>query len=141
METQEVITPKIDALGRSYATGRRKTAVARVWIKSGEGKVQVNKLDMQAYFPYDALQIAIQSPFFHTRTLGHFDVVATVKGGGKSGQAGALILAISRALKIYNPETHAALKAHGLFTRDSRTVERKKYGRAKARKRFQFSKR
>jgi small subunit ribosomal protein S9 len=130
-----------DALGRSYATGKRKDAVARVWIKPGSGKVTVNGREMAVYFARPVLQMILRQPFQVSNRDGEFDVVATVKGGGLSGQAGAVKHGISKALQLYDPSLRAALKAAGFLTRDSRVVERKKFGRAKARKSFQFSKR
>ena len=133
--------PKRDALGRSYATGKRKDAVARVWIKPGSGKVVVNGKDMNAYFARPVLQMVIGQACTVAGVAGEFDVMATVKGGGLSGQAGAVKHGISQALSLYEPSLRPALKAAGFLTRDSRVVERKKYGRAKARRSFQFSKR
>ena len=133
--------PVRDELGRSYATGKRKDAVARVWIKPGSGKVSVNGKDMDAYFARPVLQMILRQPFSVAGVEGEFDVQATVKGGGLSGQAGAVKHGISKALQLYNPDLRGALKAAGFLTRDSRVVERKKYGKAKARKSFQFSKR
>ncbi|MEH6360338.1 MAG: 30S ribosomal protein S9 [Amylibacter sp.] len=133
--------PQRDALGRSYATGKRKDAVARVWIKPGSGKVTVNGRDMNKYFARPVLQMVLAQPFTIAGVEGEFDVMATVKGGGLSGQAGAVKHGISKALQLYEPSLRGALKAAGFLTRDSRVVERKKYGRAKARKSFQFSKR
>jgi small subunit ribosomal protein S9 len=133
--------PVRDALGRSYATGKRKESVARVWIKPGSGKVTVNGKDMSAYFARPVLQMILGQPFTVAGVEGEFDVMATVKGGGLSGQAGAVKHGISKALQLYDPSMRPALKAAGFLTRDSRVVERKKYGRAKARKSFQFSKR
>jgi small subunit ribosomal protein S9 len=130
-----------DNLGRSYATGKRKDAVARVWIKPGTGKVVVNGKEMLAYFARPVLQMILRQPFTVAGVDGQFDVNATVKGGGLSGQAGAVKHGISKALQLYDPAMRGALKAAGFLTRDSRVVERKKYGRAKARKSFQFSKR
>ena len=130
-----------DALGRSYATGKRKDAVARVWIKPGSGKVIVNGKDMDAYFARPVLQMILRQPFTVAGREGEFDVMATVKGGGLSGQAGAVKHGISKALQIYEPSLRGALKAAGFLTRDSRVVERKKFGRRKARRSFQFSKR
>jgi len=130
-----------DNLGRSYATGKRKDAVARVWIKPGTGKVVVNGKDMLAYFARPVLQMILRQPFTVAGVDGQFDVNATVKGGGLSGQAGAVKHGISKALQLYDPAMRGALKAAGFLTRDSRVVERKKYGKAKARKSFQFSKR
>ena len=133
--------PVRDELGRSYATGKRKDAVARVWIKPGNGKVTVNGKEMAQYFARPVLQMVIGQPFTVAGVEGEFDVVATVKGGGLSGQAGAVKHGISKALDVYDPNLRAALKAAGFLTRDSRVVERKKYGRRKARRSFQFSKR
>ena len=130
-----------DNLGRSYATGKRKDAVARVWIKPGSGRVMVNGKEMIEYFARPVLQMILRQPFTIAGVDGQFDVTATVKGGGLSGQAGAVKHGISKALQIYDPALRGALKAAGFLTRDSRVVERKKYGRAKARKSFQFSKR
>ena len=133
--------PKIDAKGRAYATGRRKNAVARVWVKPGSGKVVVNGKEMAAYFARPVLQMILRQPFTVAGVEGQFDVVATVAGGGLSGQAGAVKHGISKALQLFEPSLRTALKAAGFLTRDSRVVERKKYGKAKARKSFQFSKR
>ena len=133
--------PVRDELGRSYATGKRKDAVARVWIKPGSGKVTVNGKDINAYFARPVLQMILKQPFQITDREGQFDVMATVKGGGLSGQAGAVKHGVSKALQLYEPGLRAALKAAGFLTRDSRVVERKKYGRRKARRSFQFSKR
>ena len=133
--------PVRDALGRSYATGKRKDAVARVWVKPGSGKVVVNGKEMAAYFARPVLQMILRQPFTVAGVEGEFDVMATVKGGGLSGQAGAVKHGISKALQLYEPSLRGALKAAGFLTRDSRVVERKKYGKAKARKSFQFSKR
>jgi small subunit ribosomal protein S9 len=134
-------TPQRDSLGRSYATGKRKDAVARVWIKPGKGKVTVNGKDMSAYFARPVLQMILRQPFTIANVEGQFDVMATVAGGGLSGQAGAVKHGISKALQLYEPSLRPALKAAGFLTRDSRVVERKKYGKAKARRSFQFSKR
>ncbi len=133
--------PQIDTLGRSYATGRRKDASARVWVKRGSGKIQINGKEMKDYFARPVLQMLLAQPFEAAARTGEYDVVATVKGGGLSGQAGAVRHGISHALIRYEPNLRPALKAGGFLTRDSRTVERKKYGKAKARKSFQFSKR
>jgi small subunit ribosomal protein S9 len=133
--------PVRDALGRSYATGKRKNAVARVWIKPGKGKVVVNGKEMNAYFARPVLQMVIGQAFSVAGVVGEFDVMATVKGGGLSGQAGAVKHGISKALQLYEPSLRPALKAAGFLTRDSRVVERKKYGKRKARRSFQFSKR
>ncbi len=133
--------PVRDELGRSYATGKRKDAVARVWIKPGSGKVTVNGRDMDKYFARPVLQMILRQPFTVAGVEGEFDVTATVKGGGLSGQAGAVKHGISKALQIYEPSLRGALKAAGFLTRDARVVERKKYGKRKARRSFQFSKR
>ena len=132
---------ELDAQGRAYATGRRKDAKARVWIKPGSGKITVNGRDQEVYFARPTLRLIIDQPFAITDRQGQYDVVATVKGGGLSGQAGAVKHGISQALAKYEPELRATVKAAGFLTRDSRVVERKKYGRAKARRSFQFSKR
>ena len=141
--TEEVIVrePVRDELGRSYATGKRKDAVARVWIKPGSGKVTVNNKDQDVYFARPVLQLILRQPFQVAGVEGEFDVVATVKGGGLTGQAGAVKHGISKALQLYDPNLRGALKAAGFLTRDSRVVERKKYGKRKARRSFQFSKR
>ncbi len=131
----------IDAQGRAYATGRRKDAVARVWIKPGSGKVVVNGRDQDVYFARPTLRLVIDQPFQVADRAGQYDVIATVKGGGLSGQAGAVKHGISQALTRFEPTLRAVVKAAGFLTRDSRAVERKKYGKAKARKSFQFSKR
>jgi len=133
--------PKRDQYGRSYATGRRKDAVARVWVKAGTGKVTVNGRTLEDYFPRPVLRMMLMQPFTVARVAGEFDVICTVSGGGLSGQAGAIRHGISRALTYYDPSLRPALKAEGFLTRDPRVVERKKYGRAKARRSFQFSKR
>ena len=142
-QVQAAITrvPVRDELGRSYATGKRKDAVARVWIKPGSGKVIVNGKEMNTYFARPVLQMILAQPFSVAGVTGEFDVMATVKGGGLSGQAGAVKHGISKALQLYEPSLRPALKAAGFLTRDARVVERKKYGKAKARKSFQFSKR
>jgi len=133
--------PKIDAQGRSYATGKRKNAVARVWIKPGSGKITVNGRDSAVYFARPVLRMMMNQPFVVSDRFGQFDVVCTVNGGGLSGQAGAVRHGISRALTFYEPGLRPVLKKGGFLTRDPRVVERKKYGKAKARRRFQFSKR
>ena len=133
--------PVRDELGRSYATGKRKDAVARVWVKPGRGKVVVNGKEMAKYFARPVLQMVIDQPFKVANVAGQFDVMCTVAGGGLSGQAGAVKHGISKALTLYDPELRPALKAAGFLTRDSRVVERKKYGKRKARRSFQFSKR
>ena len=131
----------IDAQGRAYATGRRKDAVARVWLKPGSGKITINGRDQEVYFARPTLRLVINQPFGVAAREGQYDVVCTVKGGGLSGQAGAVKHGISQALTRYEPVLRAPVKAAGFLTRDSRSVERKKYGKAKARRSFQFSKR
>lgn len=136
-----VAQPQIDAYGRAYATGKRKDAVARVWIKPGRGEIKVNGRDITTFFARPTLRMVINQPFVVAGRTDQYDVVCTVSGGGLSGQAGALRHGISRALTRFEPELRGALKSGGFLTRDSRVVERKKYGRAKARRSFQFSKR
>ena len=133
--------PQRDAFGRAYATGRRKNAVARVWIKPGRGDITVNNKKVVQYFARPVLRMLLNQPFAVANRLGQYDVVCTVAGGGLSGQAGALRHGISKALTYYEPELQPMLKAQGFLTRDSRVVERKKYGKRKARRSFQFSKR
>ena len=133
--------PKRDAQGRSYATGKRKNAIARVWIKPGSGRVTVNGRGQEVYFQRPVLRMLIGQPFQVANRDNQFDVVCTVTGGGLSGQAGAVRHGISKALTLYEPELRPVLKKGGFLTRDSRVVERKKYGKAKARRSFQFSKR
>ena len=133
--------PKRDALGRSYATGRRKNAVARVWIKPGKGEILVNGKKVGQYFARPVLRMRLTQPFLVADRYNQFDVFCTVVGGGLSGQAGAVRHGISKALTFYEPGLRPALKQGGFLTRDSRVVERKKYGKAKARRSFQFSKR
>jgi small subunit ribosomal protein S9 len=133
--------PKIDAKGRAYATGRRKNAIARVWIKRGTGKVTVNGKVIEAYFARPVLRMLVQQPMIAVNRNTQMDVECTVVGGGLSGQAGAVRHGISRALTYFEPDLRPALKKGGFLTRDSRAVERKKYGKAKARRSFQFSKR
>ena len=135
------VQPKIDAFGRAYATGKRKNAVARVWIKPGTGQIKVNDRDSPVYFARPVLRMIINQPFVTTNRLGQFDVMCTVAGGGLSGQAGAVRHGISKALTCYEPGLRPVLKTQGFLTRDSRVVERKKYGRHKARRRPQYSKR
>jgi len=135
------VEPKLDAQGRAYATGKRKDAVARVWIKPGAGQVTVNGRGFEAYFARPVLRMVIHQPFEAVGRKDQYDVVCTVKGGGLSGQAGALRHGISKALTFYEPELRPVLKQGGFLTRDSRVVERKKYGKRKARRSFQFSKR
>ncbi|MDP9424237.1 MAG: 30S ribosomal protein S9 [Pseudomonadota bacterium] len=132
---------QLDKYGRAYATGRRKDAVARVWLKPGTGKIEVNGRDQSIYFARATLRLVINQPFDVTDRAGQYDVVATVKGGGLSGQAGAVKHGIAQALSRYEPALRTAVKREGFLTRDPRVVERKKYGRAKARRSFQFSKR
>ena len=132
---------KLDPYGRAYATGKRKNAVARVWIKPGKGEITINGRDQTVYFARPVLRMMIAQPLQVTDRLGQFDVIVTVEGSGLSGQAGAVRHAISKALTYYEPGLRTLLKPHGFLTRDSRVVERKKYGRAKARRSFQFSKR
>mgnify|MGYP002651642383 CR=1 FL=1 len=132
---------ELDKYGRAYATGRRKDAVARVWLKPGSGKITINGRDQEVYFARPTLRLVINQVFGITEREGQYDVVCTVKGGGLSGQAGAVKHGISQALQLHQPHLRAALKAAGFLTRDPRVVERKKYGRAKARRSFQFSKR
>ena len=139
--SEENDKPKLDSLGRAYSTGKRKDAVARVWIKKGSGKITVNKKPVEKYFARPTLQMIIQQAFLVTNAENQFDVMATVKGGGLSGQAGAVRHGMSKALTIFDGEFRSALKAAGFLTRDSRVVERKKYGKPKARRSFQFSKR
>ena len=133
--------PKIDAQGRAYGTGRRKEATARVWIKPGSGKITINGKDQEQYFARPVLRMIIEQPLLAAERRTEFDVVCTVKGSGLSGQAGAIRHGISRALVAYEPSLRPVLKPHGFLTRDPRAVERKKYGKAKARRSFQFSKR
>ena len=131
----------IDAQGRSYATGKRKDAIARVWIKPGNGKITVNGRDQLKYFARPTLRLIVDQPFQITGRVKQYDVVCSVKGGGLSGQAGAVKHGISKALQLFEPDLRGSLKKAGFLTRDSRVVERKKFGRAKARRSFQFSKR
>jgi small subunit ribosomal protein S9 len=133
--------PVRDALGRAYATGKRKNAIARVWLKPGSGKVIVNGKEMAVYFARPVLQMILRQPFSVAGVTGQFDVMATVVGGGLSGQAGAVKHGVSKALQLYDPALRPSLKAAGFLTRDARVVERKKYGKRKARRSFQFSKR
>jgi small subunit ribosomal protein S9 len=133
--------PKLDQWGRAYATGRRKNAIARVWVKPGSGKVTVNGREIEVYFARPVLRMIINQPFGATDRDGQFDVLCTVTGGGLSGQAGAVRHGISRALVNFEPALRPVLKQGGFLTRDDREVERKKYGKAKARRSFQFSKR
>jgi small subunit ribosomal protein S9 len=137
----ELPQPKIDELGRAYATGKRKNAVARVWIKPGTGKITVNGRDIMVYFARPVLRMVLGQAFEVAARVDQYDVMCTVTGGGLSGQAGAVRHGISKALTYYEPALRAPLKAAGFLTRDARVVERKKYGKAKARRSFQFSKR
>lgn len=139
--TQPVRERKVDASGRAYATGKRKDAVARVWLKPGKGAITVNGRDFKTYFARPVLQMLLRQPLEITKRDGQYDIVCTVSGGGLSGQAGALRHGLSQALTHQEPELRGVLKKAGFLTRDSRVVERKKYGRAKARRSFQFSKR
>ncbi|MDN5928540.1 MAG: 30S ribosomal protein S9 [Hyphomicrobiales bacterium] len=132
---------KLDKSGRAYATGKRKDAIARVWLKPGSGKIIVNDKEFAAYFARPVLQMVLRQPIVAVNRDGQYDIVATVAGGGLSGQAGAVRHGISKALTYYEPSLRAVLKKGGFLTRDSRVVERKKYGKAKARRSFQFSKR
>ncbi|WP_420717498.1 30S ribosomal protein S9 [Emcibacter sp.] len=136
-----IVEPKLDAQGRAYATGKRKDAVARVWIKPGSGKITVNGRDQLTYFARPTQRLVVNQPFDVAGRKDQFDVVCTVKGGGLSGQAGAVRHGISKALTYYEPGLRPVLKNGGFLTRDARVVERKKYGKAKARRSFQFSKR
>tara|TARA_B100001758_G_scaffold235052_1_gene234774 strand:+ start:237 stop:677 length:441 start_codon:yes stop_codon:yes gene_type:complete len=137
----EIATPTVDKLGRSYATGKRKNAVARVWLKSGTGKVSINGKESNKYFSRPVLNMLVNQPLELTKRKLDTDVMITVSGGGLSGQAGAVRHGISKALSLFDPNLRSTLKSEGLLTRDSRIVERKKYGRRKARRRYQFSKR
>ena len=139
--TAPVQVKKVDSQGRAYATGKRKNAVARVWLKPGVGKIVVNAKDFDKYFARPVLQMLLKQPLQAASRMDQFDVMATVTGGGLSGQAGAVRHGISKALTYYEPELRPVLKKGGFLTRDSRVVERKKYGRVKARRSFQFSKR
>jgi len=141
VNTAPVHVQKLDKEGRAYATGKRKNAIARVWIKPGAGKILVNGKEFNAFFARPVLQMVLQQPIVAAARVDQYDVIATVSGGGLSGQAGAVRHGISKALTYFEPELRGVLKAGGFLTRDSRVVERKKYGKAKARKSFQFSKR
>jgi small subunit ribosomal protein S9 len=132
---------KLDKLGRAYATGKRKDAVARVWIKPGSGKIEVNGKPFEAYFARPVLRMILQQPLGITERVGQYDLLVNVTGGGLSGQAGAVRHGLSKALTYYEPDLRPILKKEGFLTRDSRVVERKKYGKKKARRSFQFSKR
>lgn len=141
IESTEPRKSALDKFGRAYGTGRRKNSSARVWIKKGHGKIVINGKEVEAYFGRPVLRMVINQVFDVTRTLNTIDVVCTVKGGGLSGQAGAIRHGIARAMDKYDPSLHNVLHKAGFLTRDSRAVERKKPGRPKARKSFQFSKR
>jgi small subunit ribosomal protein S9 len=132
---------KLDKYGRAYATGKRKNAVARVWIKPGTGKITVNGRDVEVYFARPVLRMILQQPLGVANRAGQYDLIVSVAGGGLSGQAGAVRHGLAKALTHYEPELRSALKREGFLTRDSRVVERKKYGKRKARRSFQFSKR
>nr|WP_233352579.1 30S ribosomal protein S9 [Glycocaulis alkaliphilus] len=140
-EDKVIAEPKIDEHGRAYATGKRKNAIARVWIKPGAGKIVVNGREQEVYFARPVLRMMLAQPFETAERVDQYDVYATVTGGGLSGQAGAVRHGISKALTYYEPALRGVLKAGGFLTRDSRVVERKKYGKKKARRSFQFSKR
>jgi small subunit ribosomal protein S9 len=140
-EAAPVHVQKLDDHGRAYATGKRKDAVARVWIKPGNGRITINKREYEKYFARPVLQLILRQPLELVERMDQYDIIATVKGGGLSGQAGAVRHGISKALTYYEPELRGPLKKGGFLTRDSRVVERKKYGKAKARRSFQFSKR
>jgi small subunit ribosomal protein S9 len=138
---QNEIEPKIDNLGRSYATGKRKNSIARVWIKKGKGKITINNKDIKDYFGREILSVIVKQPLAATKNDNKFDITATAVGGGLSGQAGAILLGISKALALFDPENHPILRKNGFLTRDSRVVERKKYGLKKARKGQTYRKR
>ena len=140
-EEHPVYVQKLDAQGRAYSTGKRKNAIARVWLKPGSGKITINGRDQEIYLARPVLRMMIAQPLQLSDRATQFDVIATVEGSGLSGQAGAIRHGIAKALTYYEPELRPVLKPHGFLTRDARVVERKKYGRAKARKSFQFSKR
>ena len=140
-EEETLPEPKLDAQGRSYATGKRKNAVARVWLKAGVGRIIVNRRDVEEYFARPVLRMIIQQPFVATARTDQYDIWCTVSGGGLSGQAGAVRHGISKAIGLHEPGLRKVLRAGGLLTRDARVVERKKYGKRKARRSFQFSKR
>ena len=141
IDESRLVQPKLDKFGRSYATGRRKESVSRVWIKTGKGKILVNGKNSNKYFSRDVLRMILEDPLRKTEKISEVEIYSTVKGGGLSGQAGALRHGISRALVLFEPKLREKLKKLGFLTRDSRKVERKKYGRHKARRRPQFSKR
>ena len=137
----EDASPKLDSKERIYATGKRKNSIARVWLKKGSGNILINGKSMKEYFSRPVLQMIVNQPLEILQSISGYDIMATVKGGGLSGQAGAIRHGLSRALSLFEPDLRKPLKTAGMLTRDSRVVERKKYGRAKARKSFQFSKR
>ena len=139
--TAPVYTQKLDKLGRAYATGKRKDAVARVWIKPGSGKISINGRDVEVYFARPVLRMILRQPLEVAKRTGQYDLMVTVAGGGLSGQAGAVRHGLAKALTNFEPELRPALKKEGFLTRDARVVERKKYGKKKARRSFQFSKR
>jgi len=141
VQTAPVHEQKLDAFGRAYATGKRKNAVARVWVKPGHGKITVNTKDFVEYFARPVLQMILKQPLMVANRASQYDIICTVSGGGLSGQAGAVRHGVSKALTYYEPDLRGVLKKAGFLTRDSRVVERKKFGRAKARRSFQFSKR
>jgi small subunit ribosomal protein S9 len=141
VQTQPVHVQKLDAQGRAYATGKRKNAIARVWIKPGNGKITINGRDFNVYFARPVLQMILKQPLAIANRATQYDIVCTVTGGGLSGQAGAVRHGLSKALTYYEPELRGVLKKAGFLTRDARVVERKKFGKAKARRSFQFSKR
>ncbi|MFM9889099.1 MAG: 30S ribosomal protein S9 [Rickettsiales bacterium] len=140
-DTAETKQPKLDAKGRAYGTGRRKNAIARVWLKRGSGKIEINGRGFETYFARPVLRMIVNQPFIDLDIQNKFDIMVTVVGGGLSGQAGAVRHGLSRALDLYDPSFRPQLRKGGYLTRDSRVVERKKYGKAKARRSFQFSKR
>jgi small subunit ribosomal protein S9 len=140
-EGVEARQPKLDKFGRAYATGKRKNAVARVWIKPGSGKIVINGRDLERYFARPVLRMLLNQPLVTAQREKQYDITCSVVGGGLSGQAGAIRHGISRALTYFEPALRGVLKKDGFLTRDSRVVERKKYGKAKARRSFQFSKR
>jgi small subunit ribosomal protein S9 len=139
--TAPIYVQKLDKYGRAYATGKRKDAVARVWLKRGSGKITVNEKDFTKYFARPVLQMLLRQPLEKAQRSSQYDIMVSVMGGGLSGQAGAVRHGISKALTYFEPDLRGVLKKEGFLTRDSRTVERKKYGRVKARRSFQFSKR
>ncbi len=141
VDNQNARKAQVDSLGRSYATGKRKNSIARVWIKKGKGKITINNKDIKKYFGREILSVIAKQPLVATNNDNKFDITATAVGGGLSGQAGAVLLGISKALVLFDPETHSILRKNGFLTRDSRVVERKKYGLKKARKGQTYRKR